>query len=1225
MRYLNRIIFINSAHIPYAEVCLDGNVHLIGNQGAGKSTVLRALLFFYNADKLKLGIPREKKSFDAFYFDKHNSFIVYEVTRETGRYFIVAFRHAGRVAFRFVDTAYDRRYFMDDDHIAFSDWWHIRNRIPDKVYISGIVDHYDTFRDIIFGNHAGLPAAYRKFSITESPRYQNIPRTIQNVFLNSRLDADFIKQTIIRSMTESEDGIDLGFYRREVEEFAQQYEDIKKWYKKEKNGAVRIRDSAQRVIDAYRNILFSNGKIVALGAQFQYARRRDAEVIPSLEARDKLLLEERMRVERLIGEEDKSYQSERDALQRNLGTLETELATIRALRRKYEAMDMPALILRIESEGAVKAEMDRQKSILGSLTKAYENVRDKYKQLSDTIRQTLRDFETGQRSLVQDLREKHSAALLKVDDALRLRDQNTHKWYDEAAEEADATIRALLDEEARLKESRVRIGLSHPYGDKTSSLEEKKRNLEAKAHSFEQKALSLGAKIEHLQHEEQLKENELSAAGLHTDEQFERDIAELVTQMETLGTLLARSKGSLLEWLQENRPGWEENIGKVTCEDVLYNTGLHPNAVSGGSDGSFYGIRLDLGALESHIRTQKEIETEIAELENQLGERKKRRADVWNSCQEAIDKIKKDYSAKIRSLREEKHAAEAENAMIPSQVSQLEMELAQTREAEKAWRESEMAKTGTALAELAARKDRAENNRNALARERDKRIQDSYRQREAQKKELENVLQLETAKISEQTLQRRHETDLQLEQLKAQEMDELSGKGADVKAIHGLETAIGHLKEELDYIAAKRKDYFDYLKDKEDHLDKEEEVRVKKKGCQARQDSLDMRHQATAEKHQRLKAENENRLLAVRGSLAELRKGLEDARLFLDDTRVCPQEVREVPEEVTRDALPKILAELKSYIFDRTNRQEGLRTATNSFKGNFSPRNTFKFRTELISDDDYMTFAADLSDFVENDKIATYSERVSRQYEDILQRISKEVGDLTSRSSEVGKTINEINTDFRERNFAGVIKDISLRWVSSEDRLMQLLVKIRDFSTENAFGFGAVNLFSDDEDRRGMTDQTIHYLDSLQKSLAAEPQRRILDLGDTFTLQFRVVENDNDTGWTERISSVGSDGTDVLVKAMVNIMLLNVFKRKASKKFGDFSLHCMMDEIGRLHPHNVRGILQFAASRNIWLINGSPTTYDVGDYKYTYALDKDADSNTRIIPLITIRNAEENK
>ena len=51
MRYFNKVIFLNSAHVPYAEVKLDGNVHFIGTQGVGKSTLLRAVLFFYNADK----------------------------------------------------------------------------------------------------------------------------------------------------------------------------------------------------------------------------------------------------------------------------------------------------------------------------------------------------------------------------------------------------------------------------------------------------------------------------------------------------------------------------------------------------------------------------------------------------------------------------------------------------------------------------------------------------------------------------------------------------------------------------------------------------------------------------------------------------------------------------------------------------------------------------------------------------------------------------------------------------------------------------------------------------------------------------------------------------------------------------------------------------------------------------------------------------------------------
>ena len=118
-------------------------------------------------------------------------------------------------------------------------------------------------------------------------------------------------------------------------------------------------------------------------------------------------------------------------------------------------------------------------------------------------------------------------------------------------------------------------------------------------------------------------------------------------------------------------------------------------------------------------------------------------------------------------------------------------------------------------------------------------------------------------------------------------------------------------------------------------------------------------------------------------------------------------------------------------------------------------------------------------------------------------------------------------------------------------------------------------------------------------------------------LQFRIIENDNDTGWVEKIANVGSDGTDILVKAMVNIMLINVFKEKVSRKFGDFKVHCMMDEIGKLHPNNVKGILEFANCRNILLINSSPTTYNVEDYKYTYLLSKDAKSNTRVVSLLT--------
>jgi len=118
-------------------------------------------------------------------------------------------------------------------------------------------------------------------------------------------------------------------------------------------------------------------------------------------------------------------------------------------------------------------------------------------------------------------------------------------------------------------------------------------------------------------------------------------------------------------------------------------------------------------------------------------------------------------------------------------------------------------------------------------------------------------------------------------------------------------------------------------------------------------------------------------------------------------------------------------------------------------------------------------------------------------------------------------------------------------------------------------------------------------------------------------LKFRIEENQNDTGWQEKLTNVGSEGTDTLVKAMVNIMLLNVFKESVSKRFKDFRLHCMMDEIGKLHPNNVRGILKFANDRNILLINSSPIENDALAFTHIYKLNKDDKSMTQVKRIIS--------
>ena len=89
------------------------------------------------------------------------------------------------------------------------------------------IDEYKEYRDILYGNTDGHKSELKRYSILESKDYQTIPKTIQNVFLNSKMEAEFIKQTIIMSL-ENDVRIDLNQYAHHLNGFETQLSDIRK-------------------------------------------------------------------------------------------------------------------------------------------------------------------------------------------------------------------------------------------------------------------------------------------------------------------------------------------------------------------------------------------------------------------------------------------------------------------------------------------------------------------------------------------------------------------------------------------------------------------------------------------------------------------------------------------------------------------------------------------------------------------------------------------------------------------------------------------------------------------------------------------------------------------------------------------------------------------------------------------------------------------------------------
>ena len=1213
MRYLNRVVFIQSAHVSYAEISLDGNVHFIGTQGVGKTTLLRAILFFYNADKLKLGIQKEKKAFDAFYFEYPNSYIIYEVTRENGPFFVVAFKYQVRVAFRFVDTEYKKEYFVNSLGEVYSDWSAIKNGIGKDVYCSGIVDIYENYRDIVYGNRRAVKPQMYRFALSESANYQNIPRTIQNVFMNSKLDADEIKKTIISSLDDDEAYVDLTYYRSQVAAVEHQVKDISLWYKKDGKGQVEIRNLADKVNGKYRDLLALGTAVKDACSQLRYAHRRDNDALPEIMRSLTEQREEHARQARLISEEEGKHHKQQQNLNREIGALDGKLKEVKKLRSHYENIKIGKIIELIESEDRLKVQLEGYRSEKDILAKTSEDIDLRYKLLLEQLRLTFREQINAIVSQKNQLKSDLDKAEMVARQQMYSAKEEILGQYESESSELKEDIRNVSLEVEKLRHKIQSIGESHPLQEKLDEINEQIRAQEQEQSTKIQEKAYSKLLIDTL-----ISDCEKETVRIQTEHQslvsqIEKNCSELQQQADSCQELLKKSEGSFYKWLDDNVPDWKSNIGQIAdYETILYNTDLSPMKVDDAA--SFYGVKLDLSSVRKEILSPSDIQRKVFQLKVMIQESKREIQQEYEKFEIEKSSIQKKYNALLRSQKDKLHDIEVLLSSIPSKIKTLNVKLSDAIAEEKRIKEAELSKvhlllerTQGQLSELRIKETKLQENKSGKLSQIDKDMRarlkilnfdydERLRDMLSEEKEIEMAFVLKEKEVLEQ------------------QQVELKGQGVDTDAFDRIARMIGEVEATLKRVNESRQIYYNYLMHKSELFDNEDEMKQNKNILETKLRDLDGKFEL---RYQQLKAKSDmisEKVRALEDEMAGIREGISQYNQFISDQHFCPQEMVLATEMKTADKLLDILNRIRGLIVDRRNQKDEFRTFVNRFKGYFSSQNTFNFKTYLESEEDYMAFARDLCEFIDNAKIDEYRTRISDRYGEILQRVAKEIGYLMEHSHQIEKVIADINADFRDKNFTGVIKKIALRSRQSNDQIMQLFMRIYRFVEENGFSIGEYNLFSNDRD--ATTDAIIDNLFAFAKALTQNDKMKVLTLSDTFRLEFQIIENDNDTGWVEKIANVGSDGTDILVKAMINIMLLNVFKTKISRKFGDFSLHCMMDEIGKLHPTNVKGILEFANMRNIRLINSSPMTYNVSEYKYTYLMSKDSMSNTSVVPLI---------
>jgi hypothetical protein len=1214
MRYLNKIIFINSAQIKYAEINLDGNVHFIGTQGVGKSTLLRAILFFYNADTLGLGIPKQKLTYKDYYFNYSNSYIIYEIVREDGKFCVVSYKSQNRICFRFFNGEYKQNYFIDENKNVPENWEGIAQQLDacNVFYIKRKIDEYKEYRDIIYGNSDEKKREYRRYSILESKDYQQVPKTIQNVFLNSKMEAEFIKQTIILSL-DNDVQIDLNRYAHELNDFETQLADIRKF----KIPSTTLQ--AENIAKLHLAIRHLEHEKIGLAKELSWAVNENERKTPEITEQLKIQKEKEENIKTKMNRTKELFDEKAKKINGDICVQEEYLKKAKKLHDNYAQKNIEQIVAKVEKKNDLENEKKNLEEEKELLMTQFADLEAKYKTMLDLLDNQQKDFLHGKGIEKNNVKENF----------LNFRD-NTEKNYNKQIAEfreehkteielarTDWNDKKQIVHDLQLVKERIKHTqfFEKEIIDTEKHVQELKKQIEQLPKDNE----NLQNQIETIRKQWELDEQNLQKDFERNKEKINEQIANHEKQIVETESYINNNKDSLYGWLTTNYPDWEKTIGKVIDEkNVLFNVSLNPHWVE--NSGNLYGVEIDLSEINKTVKTVSDYENEKEKLNETIKSLKEDISKLSVTLEENKEKLKKKYQPKIKDKRDKIRENEYEFNQNKNKHSGAVVKLNELKNKAETELAEQLKFIDTEIDKAVENVKNAELEVGRLEEEQSKTIKSKER-------ECDKVIAAEEERINSLLKNIDSEIEVKNESISQQKKDidlrknkELSEKGADTKRINELEILVKNLNKDLKFIDDNRDLVAEYRKDKRDFIDKVSDFRQEKK-------NLEKQLETEKQKYEKQRSEILKELSNIQKIVSDLETKLkiinEDIDYFTEfKDSECFKSMIEYfsgqdNDTQTEKRIKILIDEIKLIHYDKLNEQKNeLRKTATDFLGKFSESNIFKFNKQIAGDTELLSFAEMLADFVEERKIELIEKEVNVRFASIVSTIGQETTNLQAESGRIQAIVAKINDDFVERDFGkGIIKKIELKIEDSKNEIVQLLLMIKKFNDENSMEIGEPNLFSSGNHEK-KNKEAVDLLKQFVKKIN-ETKRDIISLSDSFELKFRVIENQNDTGWVEKLSNVGSEGTDTLVKAMVNIMLLNVFKENVSKRFKNFRLHCMMDEIGKLHPNNVRGIMKFANDRNIFLINGSPIENDACAFTHIYKLHKDEKSITRIKRILT--------
>ena len=1218
VRILNRIVQINIANVKYADIELCGNTCFVGTNNFGKTSLQRAILFFYSANSRGLGIAQSQKTFEEHYFRYENSYLIYEIATEEKSFFVMVYRH-NKLVFRFVDAPYNPDFFFNVNDEAMKIKEIIANLEKREIYVSNQIDTFERYRNIIFGTETDKQLS-KFFLLKGNEKYQNIPKSITNVFLSSKssIDSRFIKDFIANSLTTENSSIKLEQVERQLRQFNEKYTDIETYVKKETAQLIELIDKKYDQVHMLKGAQMEMAD--KLGSSLRFAETQNETIRESSKKKEEEL-------ELLISENEtltENIQAKQNDIREEIGFYDRTIREANKKLKEYKEKNIDEAVEKNAEREKLMVEMNIARREYESLTSNVASIESKYSSLIEHLRNDKTAYINKINSRTSEIFNHYNELQLLQKNEYNKRDAELKQKRDEAFSDINSEVTAKQIEFNELKSEEKVIRNTRFYEEEIKHLETELSELRAVNYKNKSERAIKQNMVQTIQREWESIEVKSKASLNNHVNQTNNEILKLKNEIRDIEAKLNVQHDAFYGFLEKNVKNWHQTIGKVVNEKLLFRTDITPE-VKEATAATLYGISLNLEKVDvvsksiedyqfeknERLALIRNLEESLNQFQTSNNEEKMLAADKFGK---QLGELKEDlkvlaYSLELADKREQKLVGELEDWRSKAGV-EIEQTLTGNRQRLNIIEEE--------LAILNKKKNVFINDFNNQF----ERLKTYNGERLAELKERQES---EVSEFEVEKKNRVKEFETKEEELSKEKETNFKKKGVDSKQLKNVEGKMKELQDALKEIEQYSQIVGDYLKDKREKFDKLPDLMQKKE--EFVKNNLDFNNQLeeSTRKFNLKRMELNKQKRAFDEELIEFNNGVNFfSKTFRDSptyTKYAEIIERAEPKRTNysiMDLCTQLLANDSHF-----NQEYGaFQRYVNEFAGKFRIDNHFNF---IIRNDatqgEYERFAQNLRSFINENKIELSIAETATQIGLVTDSIATKVKELSGQKEKIQHIITLIAEDFKKAEFeeSKLIEFIKIKIEESDNKVYKLLKRIEEFREEHGLVYNE-GLFNTDfapGQKREISGRAVKLLEQLRSAIKEQDQDEIR-LQDLFELKFNIKEGMNETGWTHKIDSIGSTGTDILVKAIIYITLLHVFIKESSHRSStDFKVHCIIDEVGQISAHYLRELLKFAKNRNIMMINGLPNKSGLeSHYKYTYQFRKEDNGNVRVFPSI---------